>query len=144
MKTPRKPTNVQLIALTIIAALLSFSLVYVIVSRSNDNRTADNTACEGTCVALTKDGASPNAIAVATGSYVQFNSADGKSHNLSIGKGGDAHEHTGKFYSGEFQADEGWRVQFNEEGSFTFHDHFNPKINIVVVVYTPGKEYEVE
>lgn len=143
MKTLRTLTNVQLIALTLLTALLGFGLVYGI-SRSTDNRTVHRAACEDTCVALTEDGASPNAIAVATGSYVQFNSADGKSHNLSIGKGGDEHEHTGKFYSGEFQADEGWRVQFNEEGSFTFHDHFNPQINIVVVVYTPGKEYQVE
>lgn len=144
MEMLRKLTNLQLIALTLIAALLSFSLVYVMASRNNDTQTVNSTECEGTCVALTKDGASPNTIAVAMGSYVQFNSADGKSHNLSIGKGGHEHEHTGKFYSGEFLADEGWRVQFNDEGTFAFHDHFNPKINVVVVVYTPGKEYKVE
>lgn len=143
MKTLHTLTNVQLIVLTLLTALLGFGLVYGI-SHSTDNRTVHSAACEDTCVALAENGASPNAIAVATGSYVQFNSADGKSHNLSIGKGGDEHEHMGKFYSREFQADEGWRVQFNEEGSFTFHDHLNPQINVVVVVYTPGKEYQVE
>lgn len=139
-----KPTKIQLIAIAVIAALISFGLVYAISSRNNGTARVNSSNCEGTCVALTKDGASPNALAVPVGSYVQFNSADGKAHNLSVGKGGHDHDHTGKFYSGEFQADEGWRVQFTDEGSFAFHDHLNPQINVVVVVYAPGKEYELE
>ena len=144
MRFLAKFTALQLSGLVLLATLLGFGLVYAVSTYTLGNKTVDNTSCDVTCVALNKDGASPNTIAVPVGSYVQFNSADGKSHNLSIGKGGDEHEHTGKFYSGEFQADEAWRVQFNDEGTFTFHDHLNPKINVVVVVYQPGKDYKIE
>jgi plastocyanin len=131
------------IALIFVAALIGFGAVYALSSNRNVLR-ASQASCTDTCVALTANGADPSSVAVTRGSYVQFNSADGKSHNLSIGGGGDEHEHSGTFYSGEFQADEAWRVQFNDEGTFKFHDHMNPKINIVVVVYTPGKDYRVE
>lgn len=137
-------TTVLPIAVLITAAILSFGIIYVLSANNEASQHTSQTSCSDTCVMLGKSGARPNTIAVARGSYVQFNSADGKSHNLSIGAGGEEHEHTGKFYSGEFQADEAWRVQFNDEGTFKFHDHLNPKINIVVVVYTPGKEYRVE
>lgn len=96
------------------------------------------------CVSLLENKTDPDTIAVPRGSYVQFNSADGKSHSLSLGKGGESHSHSGSFSSGEFGADEAWRVQFNDEGTFFFHDHFNPKINVLVVVYTPGKEYKIQ
>lgn len=132
------------IAIFAAALFISFGIAYAVTTRDKDVVNALQAPCKDTCVALTENGASPNSIAIATGSYVQFNSADGKSHNLSIGEGGHEHEHTGKFYSGEFQADEAWRVQFNDEGTFKFHDHFNPNINVIVVVYTPGKEYRVE
>ena len=100
--------------------------------------------CNVTCIELQQDKASPDTVAVAKGSFVQINSADGQSHSLSLGEGGSAHSHNGSFNSGTFKADEGWRVQFNEEGSYVFHDHLNPKISVLVVVYTPGKDYKVE
>lgn len=132
------------IAIFAAALFISFGIAYAVTARDQDVVNALQAPCKDTCVALTENGANPNSIAVATGSYVQFNSADGKTHNLSIGGGGHEHEHTGKFYSGEFKADEAWRVQFNDEGTFKFHDHFNPNINVIVVVYTPGKDYRVE
>ena len=58
-------------------------------------------------------------------------------------EGGEEHVHEGKFSSGEFKADEAWRVQFNDAGTFFFHDHLNPKLNILVVVYTPGANYKI-
>lgn len=129
-----------LIGIMMVVAVASFGVIYAV--SSNKSKSVEN--CNGTCVSLFKDKASPDTIAVAKGGYVQFNSKDGNTHDLSLGGGGSEHEHKGKFQSGEFKGDEGWRVQFNDEGTFTFHDHYNPKVNIVVIVYTPGKQYKVE
>lgn len=133
----------QLIALTVIAAgIVGFSVSFATAYNKSDQNS--NASCAGTCVSLLKDKALPNTIAITKGSFVQFNSADGNSHSLSLGGGGEEHAHTGKFSSGEFKKDEAWRVQFTEDGTYTFHDHYNPKTNIVVVVYTAGKQYKVE
>lgn len=131
-----------MIVVFIVALIVGFAVVYSFSSGSDKN-TYSQSSCKDTCVALIEDKASPDTIALKVGDYVQFNSADGKSHNLSLGKGGEEHSHKGKFYSGEFKADEAWRVQFKEEGTFFFHDHLNPKITILVVVYTPDKEYKI-
>ena len=146
MKIIQKITKIRasiLFAIFIFFGLASFGTFYAL-SANNKTSLSSQKNCADICVALYEDKALPSTIAVTVGSYVQFNSADGKSHNLSIGQGGLEHEHTGKFYSGEFKADEAWRVQFKEEGSFYFHDHFNPKISILVVVYTQNKQYKVE
>lgn len=147
-KSARKLVNNQktlIIVLFVLASLSGFGLVYAISSNDND-QVGKQAACQAqdTCVALNADKASPDSVAIERGGYVQFNSADGKSHNLSLGKGGEEHNHKGKFHSGEFKADEGWRVQFSDEGSFFFHDHLNPNINVLVVVYEQGKQYKIE
>lgn len=103
-------------------------------------------SCDGICVALTKDGIQPDTLAVKVGQYVQFNTADGEQHNLGIGGGEDGdhvaheaeHEHVGDFTSGDFGANEAWRVQFKEAGTYKFHDHYHPKLNILIVVYNPN------
>jgi plastocyanin len=127
----------MLITLTVVAFAGSYAL-------SGPDKVVSQTKCDGICVALQADRAEPDTITVQPGDFVQFNSADGKSHSLSVGEGGEEHSHTGSFSSGTFGGDEAWRVQFKEEGSFLFHDHLNPKINVLVVVYTPGKEYKVQ
>lgn len=143
MRLLHKFSKLQIIVGSLIlATTLSFGTVYAVTSMKS--KFTSGTDCQGTCVALTSSGAKPNTIAVPVGTYVQFNSADGRSHNLSNGKGGEEHVHSGKFRSGEFKADEGWRVQFSKEGSYFLHDHLNPKINVLVVVYTPGKDYTVD
>lgn len=135
-----KKQSLLLVSLLLLAGTIGFGVSYAV---SKNSRAKAETNCQGTCVALYQDKASPDTISVPVGTYVQFNSADGKAHNLSVGKGGEEHQHSGKFYSGEFQADEGWRVQFKEDGTFYFHDHLNPNINVLVVVYTPGKDYKL-
>ena len=96
-------------------------------------------------VSLLNDHADPSAIAVTKGDYVQFNAKDGKTHNIGQGSGNDevhqglngtSHEHDYRAKeSGAFGADEGYRVQFNQTGTFSFHDHLNPKISVTVIVY---------
>jgi plastocyanin len=138
-----KLSTTQLLLLSVAgASLVGFGIAFAVAYFNNE--TSSKNSCAGVCVNLLQNEASPNTLAVTNGSYVQFNSADGKTHSLSIGGGGDEHNHKGKFSSGEFKADEAWKVQFTEDGTYTFHDHFNPKINVVVVVYTAGKQYEVE
>lgn len=126
----------------ILAVVFGFAIAYGL----NKTQHVDTASCrkDDVCVSLAEDKTNPDTIAVPRGSFVQFNSADGKSHSLSLGKGGESHTHNGNFSSGEFKADEAWRVQFNDEGTFFFHDHFNPKINVLIVVYTPGKEYKIQ
>lgn len=134
-------SRLALAAVFVLIALLGFTATYAL---SKNDATAAGTVCQGTCVALQADKASPDTVTVTPGSFVQFNSADGEKHSLSLGDGGSEHDHKGTFSSGVFKADEAWRVQFKEEGSFVFHDHFNPDISVLVVVYTPGKDYKVE
>lgn len=141
-KKADKNQNQLFVVVFIIALIVGFALVYSI--SSDKKGTYSKSSCTDTCVALLENKASPDTITVKVGDYVQFNSADGKSHKLSLGKGGEEHSHSGKFNSSEFKSDEAWRVQFKEEGTFYLHDHLNPKINVLVVVYTEGKEYKIE
>ncbi len=137
----------QQIIIAVVAGLVGFAAVFGFTSlrgHQQDIRSSSSTCQVSACVALKETGADPDTITVKKGDSIQFNSADGKTHKLTLGKGGEEHEHTNKkFQSGDFKADEGWRVRLSDEGSFFFHDHYNPKINILVVVYTPGKDYKV-
>lgn len=141
-KLTASPLALAAIALTI--GLVSFGLFYSLGQRS-DGATYSQAECDGAiCVALGKDGAKPNEISVPLGGFVQFNSADGKKHQMSIGSGGHDHSHQTSFNSPTIGADEGWRVQFNNPGSFYMHDHTNPDINVLIVVYEPGKDYRIK
>lgn len=132
-----------IVAISLIFAAIGFLIARQIAINTHAAN-ATQTSCQGTCVMLKADGAQPDSLSVKVGEYVQFNSADGKPHSLSIGKGGEQHEHKGPFTSGEFQSDEAWRVQFRAPGTFTFHDHLNPKINIVVVAYQEGADHTIK
>ncbi len=92
-------------------------------------------------VALNEKNAIPAELLIKRGEFVQFNSNDGKSHDISTGKGNDygrEHDHEGTTQSGPFGADEGYKVQFNLIGTYYFHDHNNPDITITVAVYDPN------
>ena len=140
---------VVMAAILILASGVGFTASFL-ASRSNaKNQSQAVPTCKETCVNLLKDRASPDTLAVTVGSYVTFNSADGNSHQLYLGeeKAGSAHTahpDAGSYDSGEFKSDESWRVQFKQEGTYIFSDKFNPKTNIIVVVYTPGKEHKVQ
>lgn len=145
MKNPITSHSRHKVLLTVLFLVLGISSFFIAYSYGNKNQdVAQASQCKDVCVALQADKAMPDMIAIERGKFVQFNSADGKAHSLSLGGGGSDHVHKGSFNSGMFEADEGWRVQFNDEGSFIFHDHLNPKINVLVVVYTPGKDYKIQ
>lgn len=141
-----------LMAVTLVVASgVGFGVARVLSSRSIDSNN-----CKGLCVALTEEGVNPDTLAVKVGEFVQFNSRDGKKHNISMGKGSDGaesddheshsapHEHVGDYSSGDFGADEAWRVQFKKAGTYRLHDHYNPKLEVVVVVYEPGSKNIIE
>ena len=140
MKKLPKYSAVQLIAVAILTGIIGFTIV---TKFSAERSAVVSNMCHGICVNLTKDGINPDTLAVKIGEYVQFNSADGQEHDIGFGSGtNDArheteHEHIGQLESGNFKADEGWRVQFNTVGTYEFHDHYNPKQNILIVVYKP-------
>ncbi len=94
-----------------------------------------------TMVALKNDKAVPDAVAIKVGEYVQFNSKDGKSHEIASGTGdgyGNAHGHDQSGVdSGVFGADEAYKLQFKKTGTYEFHDNKNPKIFVTVIVYKP-------
>lgn len=141
--SPSRNYLVLLATTALAVASAGFAMSYFL-TKSDTTGINRSQVCEvATCVALKADQADPDTITVAVGSEVQFNSADGKSHKLSLGRGGEEHSHKGKFNSDTFMADEAWRVRFDADGTYFFHDHLNPKINILVVVYTPGKPYTV-
>ncbi|MBA3758610.1 hypothetical protein H0X10_03200 [Candidatus Saccharibacteria bacterium] len=156
--------SVQLALVALVALGMGFAVVQ---ATRGSNKPVVNTNCDGICVALSANGMNPNELAVKVGEFVQFNSADGKMHNISDGKGlngGDEknhespaassdddhnphdvpHDHVGSYASGDFAADEAWRVQFKKPGTYRLHDHYNPKLEIVVVVYEPGASSRIE
>ncbi len=153
------------LGIALLAGLGSFTAVYGLAQRSG----AALPACQGNCVHLNRNGAAPDVVTVAAGNFVEFTAADGKRHNISLVEHGhdsiqedgqkaghqddqeDSHgasENGGHidqgYTSGDFAADEAWRVQFKQDGSFTFVDKYNPKIHVNVVVYTPGKDYKIQ
>ncbi|CAN5150290.1 hypothetical protein BH11PAT1_BH11PAT1_7930 [soil metagenome] len=88
-------------------------------------------------VELESKRANPDIVLVRKGEYVQFESKDGKIHDISLGHGdgfGDTHEHEKGFESGPFAKDEAYKVQLNKVGIFDFHDHLHPDIHITVIV----------
>lgn len=139
----------RLVAIGILALGMGF-LGSAALSKKHEIVSAKS--CTDICVLLTKDGMKPDTITVKTGQYVQFISADGEQHNLGIGGGEDGdhvaheaeHEHVGDFTSGDFNADEAWRVQFKQPGTYKFHDHYHPKLNILVVVYNPNGTAKIQ
>lgn len=99
-------------------------------------------------VELTTSGAKPSAIAVTKGDYVQFATKDGRMHEIGQGSGDDEVHHSagmdehnhlanGKL-SDRFGIGEAYKVQFNQTGTFEFHDHLNPKLSATVIVYEAG------
>jgi plastocyanin len=107
--------------------------------------TAPKVRNDGThTVELRTSGAIPTAIAVVKGSYVEFDTKDGRSHNIYEG-GGHSHSDNSASSSagpesGIFGPDSGYRVTFSQVGTYEFHDHLHDNIAITVIVYEPKKK----
>lgn len=108
-------------------------------------------------VELTRDAKEPVDLLINAGDYVQFNSSDGKEHQVIQGKPTLDHGHDalsdathGKEHgtsdkpldSGVIKADEGYVVQFKNIGKYEFHDNFNHDYAVTVIVYDKDKKLE--
>jgi plastocyanin len=133
-----KHSLIVIVALALIGAYIGFTATKAIANKNHGTKISN---CQDICVALTPQGMVPNELAVKVGEYVQFNAADGERHNIAEGDGLGTHDghvehkHVGEFYSGEFGADEAWRVQFKKPGTYLLHDHYHPYQKILIVVY---------
>lgn len=143
LKKLRSNQTVVLVALVLVAGIVGFGATYLLASR-NKNEVASQVNCTGTCVNLLGSKASPDTLAVTVGSYVTFNSADGQSHELTLGDPSKhGHADAGSFESGVFKSDESFKVQFKQEGTYRFTDKLHQETTIIIVVYTEGKEYKI-
>jgi plastocyanin len=128
--------------------LIGFGVfMFIARTQSSNAIVRSNTCRQSTCIDITSSGLRPDSVAVRKGDTVQFNTKDGQLHNFGIGggsdhssqgkdaSGGHGHEHFGEYASGDFGADQAWRVQFKQTGTYMFHDHYNPNLNVLVVVY---------
>lgn len=147
VESPVKTT----IFVIILALLVGFVVMYL-VGRSQRPVVAK---CEGQCILLRKSGADPGVLTVTKGSTVEFASADGQHHNLKLDDRQSDEEVTknlhashqtasGRLESGDFTAQESWRVQFKQDGTYSFTDTYNTKIHVDIVVYTPGTDYKLQ
>lgn len=157
-------TPALLAGVVVFAAMIGFAGVRIMQPGN-----ANAASCTGTCVEITAEGMNPDTLAVKVGDFVQFNTADGQMHNISLGAGAGAHveedqekghhegketkgyvahgaphEHVGDYSSGDFGSGEAWKVQFKKAGTFRLHDHYNPNLEILVVVYEPGVTSQIQ
>lgn len=138
--------SIKIVAITIAIALTSgFGIAYAFTK--NKTPSTAGACMVSACVPLSKYQTEPQVATVTNGSFVQFNSADGEKHNIMLASSGashgESHDSSSHYALGEFAADEAWKVQFKQDGTYTFMDMDNEKIKVTVVVYTPGKDYKI-
>lgn len=125
------------LALVIIA--LVFGVVGFGVSVGIAKSHTSKPAATVTEIQLLKDRAEPTAITVKVGETVQFNAKDGRTHDIARGSGGLAGVHTATSdtgpSSGQFGADEGYRLTMKEAGTFDFYDKLDPRLSVTIIVY---------
>ena len=159
---------VPFIAGGVLVAVISF--VTVLAVNSGSDSTLANTAPAASRteprlgskenphqVSLTGTQTEPIDLLVDVGDYVQFNSRDGREHQVIQGKPTADHGHDeyadavhGEAHgladspldSGIIKADEGYLVQFTTVGKFDFHDNYNHDYAITVISYDKDKSVE--
>lgn len=136
----------RIAAVFVLCLGLGFAAVLFVRGPSKPKSPETSTViCDGTCIRLLADKASPDIVTVEKGTYVQFNAADNKAHTLSLKRvNHGAEDGTADATSGLFQADEAWRYQMNTEGTFEVTDDDNTTIKVQIVVYTPGADYKIK
>ena len=86
----------------------------------------------------------PDALSIHIGEYVQFNTDDGRTHEIGLGGGeeySDDHAHVDpEFESTEFGGNDAYRVKFSTTGVYDFHDHLHPELFVTVIVSSSTKE----
>lgn len=121
------------------AAVVGFAIAFAFVPNNKPSPSKPLTNSDIQHVSLLTTGASPSEVYVKLGKSVEFDSKDGKSHNLQLAPPQHSHSTSNDttYRSGTFKADEAWKATFNEVDSYTFEDTLNPKVSILVVAYKP-------
>lgn len=136
----------------VVVSVAAFAVTYTMSAKSEKTSTASIvTNAQGTKedphqVALLANNKDPVDIIIKKGEYIQFNSKDGKDHQLIQGAHSKEHGPTGHtpspLDSGIIKGDEGYLLQFKETGKYDFHDNYNHNSTISVLVYDPTKSAE--
>lgn len=152
MKTKRAELRKQILgskflipAIGILAVIVGLTASSAIFDKSQKTKAVN---CNGICVNIEADGMKPNELALKTGEFVQFNTADNRKHNIALenSEGTKLSENNqpsrdmnteSEYKSGEFGKDEAWRVQFKKPGTYRLYDRNYPENKILIVVYTP-------
>lgn len=124
-----------------IAGLSALAIGFAIAYAATPSKPAVASA-HITHVAIRDNKIVPDQVTIPVGQTVEFDTKDGLTHEIGLGEGdgdGHDHEHKGEYSSGAFGANQAWRVTFKQAGTFTFHDHMHPDINVLVVAYNPKK-----
>ena len=135
-------------------AVLALGIGYTSARTYATKPTQKRSSCSDTCVSIRADGFSQTELSIKVGTFVEFRSADGRTHDLALGGGTEhitsahteleqttsnhPHDHIEGTDSGEFGADEAWKVQFKKAGTYVIHDHLHPELNILVIAYESG------
>lgn len=123
-------------AIALVFGVVGFAIALGI-AKGNPPKPATNV----TEIQLFKDRVEPTAVTVKVGETIQFNSKDGRTHDIARGSGGLAGVHTATSEtgpsSGQFGADEGYRLTMKDAGTFDFYDKLDPRLSVTVIVYVP-------
>ncbi len=89
-------------------------------------------------IMITAEHMAPDALSIHVGEYVQFNTSDGRTHEVGLGKGdeySEDHDHVDpEFESSEFGSGDAYRVKFSKPGVYDFHDHDHPELFATIIV----------
>ncbi len=103
-------------------------------------QTVEFRAADGKSHALSLGEGSSKRGASARTVRLAHNGEDNNSDKTDAQSTENTHQHDEvDFSSGEFKANESWRVTIKEAGTYFFHDHLNPDLNILVVAYQPAE-----
>ena len=134
----------RLIAIVAITFIIGFAAIVAV--RAGNHRTLG----AADFVIVLKDGkATPSAITAKVGQSVEFATKDFQQHDIGQGSGdedistgaavpGHTHNHVaGGIESGVFGRGQSYRLVLSKAGTYAFHDHLHPSIDITIIAYQP-------
>ena len=134
--------NKLIIGLAIVVILVSFAGAWKLSSSKNSAATVKCPV--QVCISISAQNKQPTEYTIKSGSYIQFNNADGKIHEIELIHSGIQHKDPSRYSSGPIKAGEAWKVQFKQDGTYIFVDKYNPDVEMSVIVYTQGKDYKIQ
>lgn len=163
MKHTKKQQYIMIAGFVFIMAVSAGVTGYLTARNETGLAQTESTNSQVTSIDLYESSVSMDTVVLEVGQTVQVNNKSNYSRELSLGSGNaghsseqgeeekaedhaesqedtheesnSTHDHTKGFSSGLFGTDEAWRATFQEPGTYFLHDHANPEVNILIVVY---------